>query len=118
MTPYVTVTLAAAKLVAGFRGNFKRKEPPVSDDHEDGDRIDAFKEIWDRRPRMTYENLSLVFNEAGALVIEQRDGSEVASQATIPEWQLDLVLAFIKQHRLSPMHAGFAAAASARRDTQ
>ncbi len=85
----------------------------MSDQESDSSR-DAFAERWEHRPRMTYENLSLVFDEAGDLVIEEREEGAATRQITIQEWQLDLVLAFIKQHRLSPMQAGIAAAFSRR----
>jgi hypothetical protein len=88
----------------------------MSDQESDSPR-DAFAEIWEHRPRMTYENLSLVFDKAGDLIIEDREEGAAARHITVQEWQLDLVLAFIKQHRLSPMHAGIAAAFSRRGHT-
>jgi hypothetical protein len=87
----------------------------MSEDQESDGSSDTLKKLWDHRPRMTYENLSLVFDEVGDLVIEQCDAGEVKGQVTIPMWQLELVLAFIKQHRLSPVQAGFATAFSRRR---
>jgi hypothetical protein len=88
----------------------------MSDSQEDGGSSDAFSELWDRRPRMTYEGLSLVFNEVGDLIIEQRDAGDTTAQVTIPQWQLNLVLEFVKQHRLSPMQAGLASAFSRRHE--
>jgi hypothetical protein len=73
----------------------------MSEDQESDSRGDRLKELFEHRPRMTYENLSLVFDAAGDLVIEQCEAGEVRGQVTIPSWQIDLVLAFIKQHRLS-----------------
>lgn len=75
----------------------------------DSQESDSFEKLWNQRPRMTYEGLSLIFNDVGDLVIDC-DADEITSQVTIPEWQLDLVLAFIKRHRLSPMQAGIAGA--------
>lgn len=74
------------------------------------DRQSKLYEMMRHRPRMTYEGMSLVFNSAGDLVIEQLDGaSEVACKVVVPSWQLDLFLAFIKQHRLSLREQMFAA---------
>jgi hypothetical protein len=79
----------------------------------DGQESDSFDRFWNHRPRMTYEGLSLVFNKVGDLVIDS-DADGTGSQVTIPEWQLDLVLSFIKRHRLAPMQAGIAGAFSRR----
>jgi len=58
--------------------------------------------IWNHRPSMTYEGLKLVFNDVGDLVISEE---ESGTTVTIPDWQLDLVLAYIKRHRLSGVQA-------------
>lgn len=86
----------------------------VSDTQETSGPSDALLEAFSRRPRMTYENLSLVFSDEGDLIIEQLEAGAVAGQVTIPSGQINVVLAFIKEHRLSPMQAGISAAFAAR----
>jgi hypothetical protein len=80
----------------------------MPDEQEIDRSLDALKALWNHRPSMNYAGLTLVFNEPGDLVIERAENGGVATQVTIPAWQLDLMLAFIKRHRLSPMLAGLA----------
>ncbi len=71
----------------------------MTDQHRDS-AFERFKEETNHRPRMTYDTLSLVFTKSGNLLLEQNDAVRGSSKVVVPDYQLDLVVAFIKQHRL------------------
>ncbi len=49
---------------------------------------------------MTYDTLSLVFTKSGNLLLGQNDPVRGSSKVVVQDYQLDLVVTFIKQHRL------------------